>query len=95
MAISHAGQCPVRDSIRQMVQAAHHYGLRIYPYAIHLRFPLAVPEFNLHGRHIAKTPFRPFQYGGAAPPPLYIGYHGPPNVVLGASHLQGTVVLLL
>ena len=77
--------------VRQMVQAAHHYGLRIYPYAIHLRFPLAVPEFDIHGLHIARSPFLPFQYGGSAPPPFYIGYHGPPNVVLGASHLQGTV----
>ena len=56
---------PYGEGVRRMVEAVHHYGLRIYPYAIHERFPLTVPEFDLHGRHIAQYPLRSFQYGGS------------------------------
>jgi len=77
--------------VRRMVEAVHHYGLRIYPYAIHERFPVAVPEFDINGLHIARFPLRAFQYGGAPPPPLYGGYHGPINMVQGSGYLQGTV----
>ncbi len=86
---------PVTDEFSQglhrLMATTHAHGLKLYQYALHLRFPVAAPEFDIHGLHMSLRPLSAFQYGGTAPPPRYIGYHGAVDTNVRSTPLQGTV----
>jgi len=56
----------IQDAIRKLNEAAHAAGLKMNPYALHIRFPLGVEEFQTYGRNIAQLPLKISAWGNAA-----------------------------
>ncbi len=56
----------IRDAIRKLNEAAHAAGLKMNPYAFHIRFPLGVEEFQTYGRSIAQLPLKVSAWGNGA-----------------------------
>ncbi|MFV0338400.1 MAG: glycoside hydrolase domain-containing protein [Chthoniobacterales bacterium] len=50
-----------RKRLKELVVAAHAAGLKIYPYAIHQRVPVNVPEFDIYGTSMANRPMKSFE----------------------------------
>ncbi len=72
------------EALHRLVRETHAHGLRLHPYVIHERCSVMMPEFDIHGLHMADRPLKPWAYGGVGPPPEYIGYHGPVSSHYGA-----------
>ncbi len=62
----------------RLVEAAHQQGIKVYPYVIHQRFPVTVPEFDPYGLNMANRPLRQFVPGSnpdeARPGPVTTAY---------------------
>ena len=74
---------PVHDqfstALERLINDSHDVGLNLYPYAIHQRVPTTIPEFDIHGLHMANRPVQ--QYipdnnppGSPRPGPITIDY---------------------
>jgi hypothetical protein len=77
---------PYIKALQELVKAGHAAGLKIYPYLIHQRFPVVLPEFDGYGRQIASRPVRQYVQNGTGEPPR----PGPVAYEYGADS-QGTV----
>jgi len=55
---THAGYA---RQLHRLIDTAHAVGLKIYGYQIHERMPTNVPEFDIHGAHMANRPIRPYE----------------------------------
>ena len=55
------------DKLVDLVDACHGYGLQAHNYYIHGRMPTHVPEFDIHGFHMARRPVN--QYTVSSEPP--------------------------
>ena len=67
------------DALHRMITAAHRAGIRIYPYLIHQRFPVMVPEFDIYGLNMANRPLKTYVEstnppGSLRPGPLALDY---------------------
>ncbi len=67
------------QALHRAVDAAHRYGLKIYCYVIHQRFPVVVPEFDIYGLNMSCRPMTQYIFGAnpphsARPAPLTIDY---------------------
>ena len=54
-------------ALRRMVDAAHAEGIQVHNYLIHQRYPVMTPEFDPHGRHMAKWPVNQYMPGSNPP----------------------------
>ena len=67
-------------ALHRMFNAVHASGLRAHDYMIHQRVPVNVPEFDGHGRNMARQPMRwyvqngPAAKGATRPGPLTVDY---------------------
>lgn len=73
--------------LEQLIEAAHAEGLKLHPYAIHQRFPVMVPEFDIYGRYMANEPLKQMVPNTAQPDSPR---PGPITVKYGADS-QGTI----
>jgi hypothetical protein len=67
------------DAYHKMVAAAHQYGMKLYPYMIHRRFPVNVPEFDTYGLSMMCRPATQYVQatnppGSPRPGPLSVAY---------------------
>ncbi len=56
-------------ALTRFVDGAQSAGLKVVPYLIHQRFPVVVPEYDVHGHHMAKLPHAVYLPGGPAEVP--------------------------
>lgn len=54
------------EALQRTIQAIHSYGLKEHPYAIHIRFPVTVPEFDIYGAQMVQYPYAPYVQAGPA-----------------------------
>ena len=54
-------------ALHRLMDKAHVYGLKVYAYAIHERFPVDAPEFDINGLHMSKRPLSRY-HGNSWPP---------------------------
>ncbi len=55
-------------ALHRLINETHAHGLKLYPYLIHHRFPVMVPEFDIHGLHMSNRPLKDYPIGGPASP---------------------------
>ena len=77
------------DALHKFIETAHLYGLKVYPYLIHIRYPVQKPEFDPHGSHIMRIPTGTYVQGGVAKTPN--PRPGPIAIEYGAGS-QGTMI---
>jgi len=62
---------PVHDrfarALHRLIDEAHAWGIRPYPYLIHERYPVAAPEFDINGLHMSRRPVHQYIPGGNPP----------------------------
>lgn len=76
-------------ALHRLIDEAHGVGLKLYPYLIHQRFPVGVPEFDIYGLNMAKRPLKQYlQYGQPPGNPR----QGPITVKFGADS-QGSIFM--
>jgi len=78
---------PFARALHRMTDSVHAKGLRLYNYLFHVRFPVVVPEFDIHGLHMSE---RPLMYYVQACNPPGNPRPGPIAFEYGANS-QGTV----
>ena len=74
---------PVQEKFSELLlrfnKEVHARGMQAVGYQMHPRFPTGVPEFDIHGLHMANRPLRSYSMGGAPsgtprPGPINIDY---------------------
>jgi len=79
------------EPLHQAIEAIHKAGLKEHPYAIHIRFPVTVPEFDIYGAQIAEYPIAPYVQAGVPLNEIPSPRPGPLSVEYGADS-QGAVI---
>ena len=79
----------ITEGFRRLSRATHAHGLKLYQYVIHERVAVTVPEFDVHGLHMANTPLKQYYPGGY--PLSWKGQSGPVATRWGANS-QGCVM---
>jgi hypothetical protein len=76
-------------ALHRMFKAVHAHGLKAHDYVIHQRIAVDIPEFDIHGAHMAKQPMRWYVQNG--PPNKGHPRPGPLTVDYGANS-QGAIM---
>ncbi len=71
------GNAALGKEIREFNRAAREAGIKTNPYAIHIRFPIGVEEFDIYGSDIIQMPYKPSAWGSRAPVSLQHPRPGP------------------
>lgn len=77
------------NGLHSFIKEAHRYGLKVYPYLIHVRYPVQRAAFDPHGSHMVRNPTGTYVPGGVNKTPS--PRPGPVAAEYGANS-QGTMI---